>query len=71
MDCVVDAWWMCVLNIGKLTISTSDNLEIERTYMDTPTVTEGPEKSWMGRRGGKIVLLVSVSISSPAIATSS
>ena len=44
IDKYVDAWWMCVLNVvGKLTISTSDNLDIERTYMDTPTVTEGPE----------------------------
>jgi hypothetical protein len=34
---------MLLQNWG-LTISTSDNLDIERTYMDTPTVTEGPEK---------------------------
>ena len=45
----------------RLTISTSDNLDIERTYMDTPTVTEGPEKSWMGRRGGNSFLSISPS----------
>ena len=51
MGCIkeyLDAWLMCVLNVEKLTISTSDNLDIERTYMDTPTVTEGPENSRMG-----------------------
>ena len=29
-------------NKFHITISTSDSLEIDKTYKDTPTVTEGP-----------------------------
>ena len=33
-----------------LTISTSDSLDMERTYIDTPTVTEGPDRVFMRER---------------------
>ena len=31
-----------IYNKVHITISTSDSLEIDKTYKDTPTVTEGP-----------------------------